>query len=194
MCIPDFSLKCHNVAIEVTAPTVVCPPLMEVVGHREMLVAIHDGQVRPLCCVLIDGCLQVRWFPPEGPHPGRVVGTNAGQLGAALVVLIAPANLDAVVPRTDLLSTRILMAAWLAAFTVSHGTSSALELTSCPLLYGSWDGEKTAALAPCPILPVAAAPNTWWRLLCPWAPWGLRWQRRAMPWCRLLVSIWSLGC
>ncbi len=96
-----------------------------------------------------------------------------GQLGAALAVLVAPANLNAVMPRTDLLSTRILMAAWLVAFTVSPGTSLASESTSDPLLYGSWDGKKPAALAPCPILPVAAAPNTWWLLLCPWAPWDI---------------------
>ncbi len=78
MCIPDFSLKCHNVAVEATAPTVVCPPPMEVVEHQKMLVAIHDGQVRPLWGVLVDGCLQVCWFLPEGLHPGRVVGANAG--------------------------------------------------------------------------------------------------------------------
>ena len=96
-----------------------------------------------------------------------------GQLGAALAVLVAPTNLDAVVPCTDLLSTRILLAAWLVAFTVLPGTSLASESTSDSLSYGSWDGKKTAVLAPCPILPVAAAPNTWWLLLCPRALWAI---------------------
>ncbi len=96
-----------------------------------------------------------------------------GQLGAASAVLVALANLDAVVPCTDLLSTRILMAAWLAAFTMLPGTSSASESTSNSLSHGSWDGKKLAALAPCSILPVAAAPNTWWLLLCPRAPWAI---------------------
>ena len=65
MCLPFFSLKCHNGAAKATFPTIVCPPPMKVVKHREVPVAVHDCQVRPLWGVLVDGCFWVCWVPLE---------------------------------------------------------------------------------------------------------------------------------
>ncbi len=77
MCLPDFSLKCHNGAAKAASPPIVCPPPMKVVQHREVSVAIHDGQVRPFWGVLVDGRFRACWVPLDGMNPGRIVGANA---------------------------------------------------------------------------------------------------------------------
>ncbi len=52
------------------------------------------------------------------------------QLGVAYAVVVARANLDAIVLRTDLLSARIFVATWSAASKVFPGASLASDSVS----------------------------------------------------------------